>query len=611
MNGSVWRARAPFRGPAPFFVPAGNPYFQVTGVFPLGVIRFPLPVRFIPLTFRLLAAAIILMTGSVGVAAAQTSTESPGPMDAPDQGVAAGPVIGVDWVAPGDFGDAASDLVEIAEVGFTAVRVPPVYDSDFFTLADTLGLTLYIELPFVQLPSQSLRQALTEADSLLTLVLNAGAGHRSAGPIGITRLSDTRSTQACDVIQEVANRIRANGRQAYYTTLFEEGDRCADRVDFVLLDQLRPFGDLERLERLASGDISADFPRAGLAGIGASVLAEAAPGWSIPGSEEAQARYMETALNTLQSTRFSHVFVHRWRDQGLGESDLPDPWGRSYGLYTSQSDPRPSLQVVRGILRGIQDTFAFDEGQPGDEGRPWFPVLGWLMISLTALMYAGSPRFRSMIPRYFFAHSFFRNAVREAREVLPLTSTAILTVTGLSIGMIGSFIITGLQDLPLTIHWFRLLDEAARTSVTAILNVPFVLTVLIGSMTLTSTSVWMGGWMALTGRRTRLLPSQALMLASWPRWQVLILLPLAMTLNATPGIPLWSIILLALGWAATAFWATVRTTYDLYKITGVAPAAAALAWVLHPLVLGMLTVLGWSVLHWEHVRFTWHLLTAG
>jgi len=520
------------------------------------------------------------------------------------------PIIGVDWVAPGDFREAASDLVEMAEVGFTAVRMPPVYDRDFYTLADTLGLTLFIELPIMQLPSESLREALAASDSLLSLVIASGRGHRSAGPIGITHLSDTRSAGACEQIGEVANRIRQAGREAYYSSIFAEPDQCADRVDFILLDQLRPYGDVEGLQALVESDVLSPTTRVGVTGIGSSVDRNAESGWLVPGSQDAQARFIEEALNTIRTSRLSHAFVHRWRDQGTGPMDTPDPWGRDYGLYTEASDPRPSLQVVRGILLGIQDTFAFDRGTPPEDTRSWFPVLGWLMISLTALMYAGSPRFRSMIPRYFFAHGFFRNAVREAREVLPLTSTAILTVTGLSIGMIGSFVISGLKDLPLTIHWYRLLSEGTRASITAILNVPFVLTVLIGSMTLLSTSIWMGGWMALTGRRARLLPSQALMLASWPRWQVLLLLPLAMTLHATPGIPLWSIIALALGWMATAFWATVRTSFDLFKITNVAPAAAVIAWVLHPLVLGVLAVFGWSVFNFEHIRFAWHLLMA-
>lgn len=514
-------------------------------------------------------------------------------------------------MASGDFVDAAGDLVEMAEVGFTAVRMPPVYDGEFFSLADTLGLTLYIELPFAQSSTQTLRQQLSEADSLLSLVLDAGRGHSSAGPIGITRLSDTRSSGACQAIASVAARIRSAGRKAYYTTLFREQDQCRDAVDFVLFDILHPHGDMEEIERLISAAGMPDRGEFGLAGLGAAVTLPDAEGWAIQGSPQAQARFMETALNSVRGSTLSHVFVHRWRDQPMESAGLPDPWGRAYGLYTSTSDPRPALQVVRGILLGLQDTFAFDEGVAPEQARPWFPVLGWLMITLTALMYAGSPRFRSMIPRYFFAHSFFRNAVREAREVLPLTSTAILTVTGLSIGLIGSFIITGLRDLPLTIHWYRLFGESTRASLTAILNVPFVLTVLIGSATLLSTSLWMGCWMAITGRRTRLLPSQALMLASWPRWQVLFLLPIAMTLQATPGIPLWPILMLAAVWLATGFWATIRTSYDLYKITNVPPLAAVLVWLVHPLVIAAFILIGWSLFNWDQVRFAWHLLNVG
>lgn len=519
---------------------------------------------------------------------------------------ATGPVVGVDWAAPADFREAASDLVEIAEVGFSAVRMPPVYDREFFSLADTLGLTLYIELPFALQAAGSLQRSLSDADSVLSIVLSAGRGHSSAGPVGIARLSDTRSARACDAIARVAERIRAAGRKAYYTTYFEDGDQCVDAVDFVLVDALRPHGSLPDIDRLMARAVARGAM--GISGVGAAVTRPEAVGWAAEGSPQAQARYMESVLNHVRTSSLSHVFVHRWRDQSVDPRVLADPWGRSYGLYTSGSDPRPALQVVRGVLRGLQDTFAFDEGIPPEKARPWFSVLGWLMIMLTALLYAGSPRFRSMIPRYFFAHGFFRNAVREAREVLPLTSTAILTVTGLSIGLIGSFVITGLKDLPLTTHWYRLLDPGTQTSLSAVMNVPFVLTVLIGSATLLSTSLWMGCWMAITGRRTRLLPSQALMLASWPRWQVLILLPMAMTLQATPGIPIWAILLLLLAWMTTAFWATIRTAYDLHKITGVSPAAAVLVWAAHPLVIGGFVLLGWGVFNWDRVRFAWHLL---
>lgn len=524
--------------------------------------------------------------------------------------------VGVDWVASGDFVDAAGDLIEMAEVGFTAVRMPPVFDRGFYTLADSLGLTLYIELPLTQLTTRQLNRMDAEADSILTMVLQAGRDHASAGPVGITRLSDTRSPRACDAIGRMATRIREAGRQAYYTTVFRDSDACVDMVDFVLIDVLGSPDPLVEMERviehrnvLRAGAGNAVSPP-GIAGLGVPVTRPGLVGWSVAGTPQAQARFMETALNRVLDAGLTHVFLHRWRDVS-GPISMPDPWERDYGLYTGTSDPRPALQVVRGILLDIQDTFAFDPGTPPDKGQPWFPVLGWIMITMTALMYAGSPRFRSMIPRYFFAHGFFRNAVREAREVLPLTSTAILTVTGLSVGLIGSFVITGLQDTALAVHWYRLLGPTGRESLTAIMGAPFVLTILLGSTTLLSASLWMGFWMAVSGRRTRLLPSQALMLASWPRWQVLILLPLAMTLNASSMVPGWAILVLGAGWVLTAFWATIRTAYDLYKITHVPALAAGLVWMLHPLVMAVVVLTIWSLFNWHHVRLAWHLLQVG
>ena len=538
------------------------------------------------------------------------------------------PLVGVDWEAPSDFGSAASDLMEIAEVGFSAVRMPPVFDRAFYSLADSLGLTLFIELPFAQLSSRALQSELAQADSLLSLVLAAGQGHASAGPVGITRLSDTRSPGGCDAIARVAERIRAAGRRAYYTSSFLSADRCTAVVDMVLFDLLSPHGNLPALASMIAQvspggaareatqkeararDTPSDVSQRGIAGLGAAITRPEASGWMNEGSPQAQARFMETALNQVVRSRLPYVFVHRWRDQAPHASTLPAPWARSYGLYTEASDPRPALQVVRGILRGFQDTFAVDKGVPPPPKDPWYPVLGWLMVMLTALLYAGSPRFRTMIPRYFFAHGFFRNAVREAREVLPLTSTIILTIIGLSIGLIGSFVFSQLRELPLSIHLLRLLSPGSRAYLTAIMGEPLVLTVLIGSGTLLCTSVWMGCWMALTRWRARLLPSQALMLASWPRWQILLILPVAMTLEATPGVPLWAVLCLGMVWLGTAVWATIRTTFDLYKITTVSPLAAGCVWMLHPLNLGIATLLGWSLLHWDQVRFAWHLLVS-
>ena len=83
-----------------------------------------------------------------------------------------------------------------------------------------------------------------------------------------------------------------------------------------------------------------------------------------------------------------------------------------------------------------------------------------------------------------------------------------------------------------------------------------------------------------------------------------------MTLEATPGVPLWALLCLSSVWFGTALWATFRTSYDLYKVTGISPLAASLVWLMHPLVLAVFLLVGWSLMHWDEVRFAWHLLMA-
>jgi len=512
---------------------------------------------------------------------------------------------GVVWEIPQDFREAAGDLLEMHEVGIEAVRTTMVFDDGLLSLADSLGLVLYRELPFRSLTGRSLRDSLAVADSLVLLLLETGSGHSSAGPVGLTQFSDTSSDVACDELERMASLIRETGGESYYITSFVEDDRCHDRMDFVLLDALEeedPFGKLgEWRERHET--------RAGLARIGLHVEKDARSGFEIEGSPEAQARFFETAFNQTEATDGRTVFfIHRWRDESGTGQHVPDPFARQYGLYTVDSDPRPALQVVRGMFLGLQTTFAFDRGVQEEDSLPWFSLLGWLLLALTALMYAASPRFRSMIPRYFFAHGFFRNAVREAREVLPLTSTAILTITGLSIGLIGSFVIKSLQETDLVLHLFQVLSQTARVSVTSTLGAPFILAILMGSIALIAMSLWMGLWMIVSGRRVPLLPSQALMLAVWPRWQVLFLLPLAMTLAAAESVPIWAVILLAAGWLGAAYWSTARTAYDLFKITSIQMGWAFAVWLLNPLIFGSVVLFGWAVLNADDASFVWHLM---
>ena len=159
------------------------------------------------------------------------------------------------------------------------------------------------------------------------------------------------------------------------------------------------------------------------------------------------------------------------------------------------------------------------------------------------------------------------------------------------------------------LHVFSLMDQGLRTSLTLVLDAPFVLAILMGSAALLSMSIWMGMWMMASGRRSPLYPSQALMLAVWPRWQVLFILPIAMTFESTPGVPLWAIVLLASVWIGCAYWATIRTAFDLYKVARIAPGTAFVIWLFNPLIVGTLILTVWSLFHSDEITFIWHLAT--
>jgi hypothetical protein len=520
-------------------------------------------------------------------------------------GVKPGSVKGVVWEIPDDFQEAAEDLLEMQLMGISAVRTGLVFDQGLIRMADSLGLVLYRELPLHGLGPRSLTDSLSRADSLLLALVEQGKGYSSAGPIGLVRNSDTSSPAVCPELQRLTNILHQTGNQAYYVTNFIESDACSDAVDFVLIDAL----DHEHPEQLLERWKKAHQTPVGLARIGTSATPGSEPGSLIKGSPQYQARFLENVFAGLQSVQSVGMFVHRWKDESRTVQQLPDPYRRNYGLYNRAKDPRPALYVTRGVYLGIQNTFVFERGKPEERPLHWFTLVGWILLSMMAVIYAGSPRFRSIIPRYFFAHGFYRNAVREAREVLPLTSTALLTIMGISIGLIATHVIISLQETRPMLHLFSLMDQGPRTSLTLVLEAPFVLAILMGSMALLSMSIWMGMWMMASGRRSPLYPSQALMLAVWPRWQVLFILPIAMTFESTPGVPLWAIVLLAVIWIGCAYWATLRTAYDLFKVARIVPGTALLIWLLNPLILGTMVLSAWSLFHWDEVTFLWHLAT--
>lgn len=193
---------------------------------------------------------------------------------------------------------------------------------------------------------------------------------------------------------------------------------------------------------------------------------------------------------------------------------------------------------------------------------------------------------RMMVPRYFLSHGFYRNAVREAREVLPLTSTALMTVMGLIAGMIATLIVTTFIDADAARLLLARLPDSVHAGIIALVDAPMALTVLAGSLTLLLTALWITVWLIIVRRQAPLLPSQALMLSVWPRWALPVLLPVAMVIERSGPLerPI-GVIILAAVWINSEIWATVRTTLDMSKVTGLRGWIAVLIWILNPINL--------------------------
>lgn len=519
--------------------------------------------------------------------------------------------IGIVWTAPESPILASAELEQIKAAGVRHVRTGPILNRVVLDMADSLGIVLYRELPVYRFSARRLVDSTAYAADLLSALLSSAQEHVSAGPIGLAVQSDVSDPAACAYFTEVKkNQVVVPGQEFYYVGSFIEDDVCADAVDFVLLDAMDQSEPLSTLERWNQTQTK----RAGLAAIGWWVDPDAPRGLGVDRSVEEQARSLERAITAiLAATPVLPVFVHRWRDRTSRSGDdgaVWDIYGRHYGLHDEDREPREALHVLSAFMTTGQDVFAFGSGEPAPVVFPWFILLGWILIISVAILYASSPRFRYMLPRYFVAHGFFRNAVREAREVLPIVSTVLLTIMGVAVGQIGTQVFLVLHDASVVKHVVEMLPFQAQSISIAMLDGPLLSVILIGSLALLGIAGWMGLWMIVASGKAPLLPSQALMLGVWPRWQLLILLPMAMSIHTLPldSAVFWIAFLIPL-WIGSAFWATIRTTYDLYKITRCHKAAAVFVWFLNPVWITIMALVVLSIIYSDQAAFLWHVAT--
>lgn len=531
---------------------------------------------------------------------------------------ASGIPTGVVWSAPETLEEGRRQLVEMRRSGIHAIRSDFIRDRDLLTVADRLGLALYLDLPLERLPAAHLLDSLDYATAVMDTVLAMARVHPSIRHIGLAHSVNTSDPKACAYFERLIEQVRPRapaGVQFYYTTRFTITDVCAETVDFVLLDVLGRNDPIAELRRwYAAADRQAE---AGIGALGTWVRRDDRDGLGVPHSAASQARYLETNLGVLLSDTLSvpvrAVFVHRWQDREqtapVVRQDLQAPFIERFGLMDAEGNARPAYGVVEGIFTGRQRVFAFDEGVGAFDRAPWTTLLGWSIVLMIGIFYAASPRFRHMVPRYFQAHFFFRESVREGRDVLFGVSTVLLIALGVATGLVLSVSVAIFQRsdaFTLMIGW---MPESTQVAAAAVLANPLLFALLAGCGYLVIIIVWTFLLALITTLRYPTTPAQVLMLIVWARWPMLLLLLAAMVLAVTPSAGLPALGLLLGAWLVVELAASVRTLYDLSGVSRLPPHLAVLGFVLHPVVALGIAALVMGVANEAEVEFLVHALT--
>lgn len=553
----------------------------------------------------LLLSALLIVTPCRGQEAAGAPTQ---------QAASIGPAQGMVWDMPTGADRAMLELREMQRIGVEAVRTDIIRNAEVLTLADTLGISLYIDLPLAHYPADRLRDSLTYAAAVLDTVLGLAQIHPSIRNIGLTRHSDVTEGAGCQVLEHLAQAVRRNGptdMRTYYVTRFISDDQCAGSVDFVLLDVRDHKDPVAALRAASNGAV------VGIGAIGTWVRSDTLSGLSVRSSPEAQARFFEQHLPILLSDTLSVrppvVFVYRWRDLQLPYPvighDLDQPYISRYGLRTIQGVERPAFDVVEGIYTGRQSTFAFPRGRQSPGRAPWTTWLGWGVIAFVMAYYALAPRFRHMLPRYFAARFFYRDAVREGRDVMFGASTVLLIAISTACGLTFAVITDILRSTDAAVTAVQWLPPNTQDVLVTLLAEPYVLVVLAGCVYAVAMILWTTLLAVLSHRRYRIAPGQALMLVVWPRWPLLLVMLGAMVVASMGDAEPVAALILAGAWMLVSLLSVGRALMDFLLVTHVPGYLLIVAALLNPgVVMIAIVALGMLPIQSE-LRFLWHIAT--
>ena len=337
----------------------------------------------------------------------------------------------------------------------------------------------------------------------------------------------------------------------------------------------------------------------GVGAIGTWVDPEAARGLEVPHSVDRQARFLETHLPPLLRTA-PVVLVSRWRDARPLQP-------RRFGLHDAEGAMRPALRVVRGLYTGRQTTFALPTGEAPSTSSH-LVLMGWGVLVGMMLLYAQFPTVQRTAQRYFRAHVFYRDTVREGRDVLPGFSAALVAQALCTLGMTVYVVGQQAAAVPRSTWMLELTSGGVGDALATWLGAPWTAAGSVVALTATAGGVWIVLLSGIAQRYGRFSLGQALMLVAWPCWGALIGL-LVVLILPTMATASWVIPSVLTGTVAASVAITFRIVRDYAAVTKVPPLVAGALALVSP--LGGLMI-GGSVVLWcadLPLALLWDVLT--
>ena len=544
-------------------------------------------------------SAILIVLVMTGLAAAHAT-----PRSAPSSPAPGTTALGVVWTPPAQPDSALRELARIDALGATAVRLTRLPTDTVAARADSLGLDLYVDLPVAHVSARQLPDTLAQAAPTLEHLQALARQHPSITHVGLARIADTTVPSACETLRRWTDRVHAGAAtlRTYYVTPFSAAaDQCAEAVDRPLLDVRNHRAPAKRWHQWRAHSASV-----GLGAVGTWVAPAAESGLRVPHSPERQARDLEGALSSLlDSTRRSPpvLFVFRWQDRPLLSS-------RRYGLHEADGTPRPAARVVRGLYTGTQNAFAFSQGTTPLPGGYGLVLLGWGLVALLGVLYARSLFVRHTVARYFTAPGFYRDALRDGRDLAPRTNGLLLGVVAGALGITAVCVARQGAAHPGTDRVLAALPHALQGAVAGGIEHPAWMGVAVGGTALGLLGLWMGAFVLAARGWTRLSGAQGLVLIVWPSWPALLILPIALATGPdAPVSPSLSALLLLGGGGLALVYETRRVLFDYWSITGVPGWVLVPLSLLSPLALVSATVLVLAMRYGVSFAFLWHLAT--